>query len=267
MKKYISLFKIRFLNSLQYRAAALGGIATQFAWGFMFLLLYQAFYRSDPSSIPMPYPELASYIWLQQAFLLIFTTFIFENEIIELITKGGVAYEISRPINLYNMWLVRDMARRTSGALLRCFPIIIVTSFLPKPYRFNPPANLTAFFAFLISLILSIWLASTIVQIQYIFVFKTMSPSGVRAIALAVSELLSGALIPLPFFPDTLRRVLEVLPLGSLQDVTLRVYSGGIAGTDIIFRVGLQLFWCIALTALGRVLMKNQLKQAVVQGG
>ena len=39
MKKYISVLRIRFLNGLQYRAAALGGLATQFAWGGMLVLL------------------------------------------------------------------------------------------------------------------------------------------------------------------------------------------------------------------------------------
>lgn len=31
MRKYISFFRIRFINGLQYRAAAYAGIATQFA--------------------------------------------------------------------------------------------------------------------------------------------------------------------------------------------------------------------------------------------
>ncbi|AGI39710.1 hypothetical protein Clst_1656 [Thermoclostridium stercorarium subsp. stercorarium DSM 8532] len=35
MKKYISFFRIRFINGLQYRSAAYAGIMTQFAWGSM----------------------------------------------------------------------------------------------------------------------------------------------------------------------------------------------------------------------------------------
>lgn len=34
MKKYLSFFRLRFVNGIQYRAAALAGIVTQFAWGF-----------------------------------------------------------------------------------------------------------------------------------------------------------------------------------------------------------------------------------------
>ena len=58
MKKYLSFFRIRFLNALQYRAAALAGMVTQFFWGGMLLLLFAAFYRSDPDSFPMGFSEL-----------------------------------------------------------------------------------------------------------------------------------------------------------------------------------------------------------------
>ena len=70
MKKYWSFFRMRFLGSLQYRAAAWAGIATQFAWGFMQLLMYRAFYEAGPAAFPMEFSQLATYIWLQQAFLL-----------------------------------------------------------------------------------------------------------------------------------------------------------------------------------------------------
>ena len=38
---------------LQYRAAALAGIVTQFAWGFLEILMFRAFYRADASAFPM----------------------------------------------------------------------------------------------------------------------------------------------------------------------------------------------------------------------
>ena len=51
LKKYISFFRLRCVTGLQYRAAALAGISTQFAWGFLIIFAYHAFYRSDPLSL------------------------------------------------------------------------------------------------------------------------------------------------------------------------------------------------------------------------
>ena len=73
-RQYTTLFRVRFLAGLQYRAAALAGIATQFAWGGLMVLLYRAFYEADPAAFPMPLQATCSYIWMQQAFLAVCRT-------------------------------------------------------------------------------------------------------------------------------------------------------------------------------------------------
>lgn len=69
MKKYIAFFRLRFVMGLQYRAAALAGVFTQFFWGFMEIMTFRAFYQADAAVFPMSFPAVVSYIWLQQAFL------------------------------------------------------------------------------------------------------------------------------------------------------------------------------------------------------
>jgi ABC-2 type transport system permease protein len=114
---------MRFIAGLQYRAAALAGIATQFVWGVMEILLYKAFYAENAAAFPMTFEALSAYIWLQQAFLALFMTWFFENEIFDTIINGGIAYELCRPISIYDMWFFRSMANRLSKAVLRCIPI------------------------------------------------------------------------------------------------------------------------------------------------
>ena len=59
MKTYISIFKLRFINGLQYRTAALAGIATQFFFGFVFISVYIAFFESNNSlNLPMNLQEI-----------------------------------------------------------------------------------------------------------------------------------------------------------------------------------------------------------------
>ena len=72
IRKYRSILRIRFANGMQYRAAALAGIVTQFAWGGMYLILYHTFYQSGTGAFPMDMQALSAYIWLQQAFLALF---------------------------------------------------------------------------------------------------------------------------------------------------------------------------------------------------
>ena len=116
MKKYLSFFRMRFLMGLQYRAAAAAGVVTQFTWGFMELLVFRAFYQADASAFPMSFEAVASYIWLQQAFLALFMAWMMEAEIFSSIVDGNIAYEMCRPIHIYSMWFARSVANRVSKA-------------------------------------------------------------------------------------------------------------------------------------------------------
>ena len=70
MKAYITYLKLKFITGLQYRSAALAGISTQFFFGFVYIMVYVAFYESGSGSVPMPLSSLITYVWLNQAFFL-----------------------------------------------------------------------------------------------------------------------------------------------------------------------------------------------------
>jgi ABC-2 type transport system permease protein len=61
---YMSVFRIRFINSLQYRAVVIALIITRFVWGLMEILAFSAFYRAGPDAFPMEFSQTVSYIWM-----------------------------------------------------------------------------------------------------------------------------------------------------------------------------------------------------------
>jgi len=267
MQKYISFFRLRFVNGLQYRAAALAGIATQFVWGAMGILIFKAFYEADASAFPMKFSALTSYIWMQQAFLALYMTWFLENEIFDAINNGNIAYELCRPIDIYNMWFTRSMANRISKAVLRCIPILIFAVFLPKPYGLSLPKDGKAVIWFLITMLLGFLLVVAFCMLVYIVTFYTISPMGVRMVAVTMVEFFAGAVIPLPFLPNGVRQVVEILPFASMQNVPLRIYSGDIAGRGLYASAGLQLFWLVILILAGKKLTAKALKKVALQGG
>ena len=86
-------------------------------------------------------------------------------------------------------------------------------------------------------------------------------------ITASVVEFLSGAIIPLPFFPDETRSFLELLPFASMMNVPLRIYSGDLSGTSMWNAVLLQFFWLFALIGTGKILDAIAMKKITVQGG
>lgn len=267
MKKYLSFFRLRFSMGLQYRAAALAGIATQFAWGGMEILVFRAFYEADASSFPMSFSAAASYIWMQQAFLALFAAWMIENEIFDSISNGNIAYELCRPIRIYDMWFSRSMALRLSRAVLRCFPILIFAAFLPEPYGMCAPTSIFHFLLFLITLLLGLMVTVAFCMLVYILTFFTISPDGLRMVFVSAVEFFAGAVIPLPFFPRKLQLLFELLPFASMQNVPLRIYSGSMTEPEMTKAMILQVFWLIVLAAGGRALSIFAEKKVVVQGG
>ena len=265
-KKYLALFRVRFQNEMQYRVAALAGVCTQFVWGFMEILLFRAFYAGG-GEMPMTFSQLVTYEWLQQAFLALFMLWFWDKDIIEAITGGNIAYELARPMDLYNMWFTRVAAQRMARALLRCLPILLVAFLLPEPYRMSLPVSFGAFLLFVVSTALGLCVVAALTMLVYALTFFTMSASGVRIFAASIAELLSGAVVPLPFFPEKWRLLAELSPFAAVQNLPLRLYSGNLAGDKALFYLGMQVFWLVALVLLGRILLRRMRRRLVVQGG
>ena len=265
MKQYRSLFRIRFINGLQYRAAALAGLATPFAWGFMEILAFAAFYRANPTAFPMEFSHLVSYIWIQQAFLALFMPWGVGGNAVETIVSGNISYDLARPMDIYNRWLFETIADRVSRATLRCAPILIVAFILPEPFRMTLPSDLFQLSMFIISAPLAMFAVTAYCLIDYMSAFYTMSRYNVIFVILA--DFLAGGYVPIPFFPEPFRKVAELLPFAAMQNMPLRIYSGDIAGMDAVRGIGLQLFWVAAMLIFGKLLMRRSLKRVVTQGG
>lgn len=252
---------------LQYRAAALAGIVTQFAWGFMEIMIFRAFYRTDSAAFPMHFSATASYIWLQQAFLAFFAVWMMENEIFDAIVNGNIAYELCRPINIYNMWFSRSIANRLSRAVLRCFPVLAVAAFIPYPYGMTAPASMKHFLLFLITLVWGLAVTVSFCMLIYVLTFFTISPQGLRMLFTSAVEFFAGGVIPLPFFPAKVQSVLELLPFAAMQNVALRIYSGSMCGSEMQKAVILQVFWLMVIIFAGKSLCQYAEKHVALQGG
>lgn len=267
MKKYLAFFRLRFVMGLQYRAAAFAGVVTQFFWGAMSIFTYKAFYESNPAAFPMAFEATATYIWLQQAFMALFVAWMVEYEIFDSIVGGSIAYELCRPISIYNMWFVRSAANRLSRAVLRCLPILIVAAFLPKPYGLGAPADFLHFVLFAVTMIFGFMVTVAFCMFVYGVSFFTVSPQGVRIVFVCSVELLAGQIIPLPFFPSGVQKVLELLPFAAMENVPLRIYSGSMDSKEMIKAIVLQIVWLAAIVIAGRLLCGRGEKKAVIQGG
>ncbi len=265
LRPYIGFFRLRFSAGLQYRTAAWAGMATQFAWGFMRILTFSAFYAFG-GNIPMPMQQLCSYIWMQQALLAALNSWFWSGETISMITEGNICFEMVRPLSIYNIWFIRDAGERCARCVLRAAPLIIFAAFLPAPYGLTIN-SVESLLLFMPSVLLGVTVVVSYNMIVYVCTFYTMSPIGTRLISLTLGDLFSGGLLPLSFFPAAMQPILRLLPFASMQDTPYMIWNGALSGNAALYAVGVQVAWCVILITSGRLLMSNTLKKVVVQGG
>jgi ABC-2 type transport system permease protein len=265
---------MRLIAGMQYRAAAWAGVATQFCWGAMQLLIYFAFYRSAgfiegaaPAEPPMSFRALADLVWLRQAFLALIMLWSMDNEVLEIISSGNMAYELCRPLPLYPFWFARILAFRISRTLLRCFPILVVSFFLPEPWGFHAPPDAGALLYFIPALVMAALIVTALSLFGCLITFASLSTYAGRVFLSVIGEFLMGAVIPIPFMPLAMQKILNFLPFRYTADFPFRVWSGDIAGAEALAGLGLQFLWLAALSGLGMWGFRTAQRRIVIQGG
>lgn len=267
MKAYITYFKLKFISSLQYRSAAWAGISTQFFFGIIYIMVYIAFYESGGKGIPMSLSQTVTYLWLNQMFLALLNQFTKDEEIYKIIRDGNISYELSRPKKLYFLWYFKILGQRLASVTLRLFPILIITFMLSSPYRMRLPESFVHFFLFILSLGFGTLLVVSITILYPIITLHTLNEKGIVEFLINISGILSGLVVPVPFFPKFLQIISSLLPFQYISDLPFRIYVGNVSITNSIIGILIQGFWIIIMISIGNLLLNKCLKRVVVQGG
>lgn len=267
MKCYFTYFKLRFINGLQYRSAAIASVFTQLFFGMFYIMSYSAFYDSGIKNAPIDIGQVTTYVWLCQLFFSVFALFYKDKELFNLIRTGNLSYELARPKNLYFMWFFKILGQRLASLALIILPFLVFIFLLPSSYSMSPPISLMSFLLFIVSLIFGLLLMASLIVLYPIITIKTLNEKGFVAIFIVFADLLSGIGIPIVFFPDILQKVSSFLPFQYISDLPFRIYIGNIGIMDGLFGIAIQIFWIIILVFLGNLILKRLLNNVVIQGG
>jgi len=263
MKAYAAILSAQFRTLLQYRGAALAGLFTQVFFGLVIVMVYEGFYRSTTTTPPLSLAQVVTYTWLGQAMLGLIPWNV-DPEIRNLIRSGGVAYELLRPLDLYRLWFTRCLARRSAPTLLRALPMLALAyAFLGMQL----PPSWTCLLLWLAANMGALFLSAAFTALLSTSLLWTISGEGINYLVICMIILGSGLQIPLPFYPDWLLPVLNLLPFRGLFDVPSRLYLGHIPPSQALPVLAHQFLWTLALIGFGRWVLARGLRRLEVQGG
>jgi ABC-type uncharacterized transport system permease subunit len=194
-------------------------------------------------------------IWLMRPYI--------QGYLYQRVRQGKIALDLARPVGLMSQLLAQQC-----GLTVALFPFVALA--FPAAVLvggLQPPASPGAAVLYGISLILAYSISVLIGLLIGLVAFWTLELAGFLSIYYFVNQFLSGALVPLQFFPANLRAVASVLPFQAQAYLPLTLYLGQARGMRAVGTLTLQLFWVLALYALARVVWRAALRHVVIQGG
>ena len=252
-----------FQRTAMYRTAAISGAITNTFFGFLRAYVFIALYEARPEAGGYSLSDALTFTFVTQGMASLVELWAWWR-IAETVQTGQVATDLSRPFDYQLYWLAQDYGRALHQFLLRSLPPFFI-GMIAFDVRLPPDA------VHWLALVPSLGLAIT-VSFGWRFclnltTFWWMDYRGAAGIASLVAMLLSGFLVPLAMFPDSVRTGIYLMPLASMVAIPIDVFLGKLNGWDLLGALSLQAFWALAMLWIGRIVLGAALRKLVVQGG
>jgi ABC-2 type transport system permease protein len=262
-KKYVSIGKISMQNTVAYRFNYFISLTASFIFILSMFYLWKAIYAGREELAGFTWEEMKTYLFitfLSNAMLSWYS----ETRISGKILNGSVAMDLLKPLDFQKARLSETLGSSViegwvSAAMISIFIVLYAGVLLP--------ANLGIGVLFIISLVASLLIKFGIVYLSGLLCFWTTSSMGVAWGRAAITNLLSGALIPLTFFPDWLKSVAFLLPFQGIVYIPASIYLGHAQGSEALSLLGLQIFWIVVLWTLGKMMWNWAVRQVTIHGG
>lgn len=208
--------------------------------------------------------SIGAYVWLSQALLGALGVMGPPLDLVERIKNGDVAVDFLRPIDIQFSYLASDLGRAGCTLLLRGLPSVAAGMLT---FELGLPRTGAPYLLGVASVILAVTISFLLLFAVSLVGFWLVETRGIRLLYQIVATFLAGLFVPVHLFPGWLYLIARLTPFPSLLQGPIDVLSGRAAGAEALQILGLQVFWVIAGTALGRLLLRAGRRRLEVQGG
>ncbi|MFI1018488.1 ABC transporter permease [Streptomyces sp. NPDC020965] len=180
------------------------------------------------------------------------------------IREGSVIVDLVRPVRFTAQALFAQF-----GTTLAMAPFAVCAlPFAVLVGGMQSPESTGVACVYAVSLALA-YLVNTLLSVIVVMgAFWVIEIGGIYLIFRMVSQLLSGALVPLWFMPDWLAESVRFLPFHATTFTPISLYLGQAGGAgEMAAAIGVQVLWVVILWIALRIVWSRALRRVVVQGG
>ena len=183
------------------------------------------------------------------------------------VVEGSIASTLIKPINYKVKLLFESFGGMLSQIIMPAGIIwvgLILANYFTKGIM---PPELTTILVYIMSGFLSFLILFFFEFCFGMIAFYTQYVWGMRMIKDALLLFLTGQVIPIVFFPETVRKVFDYLPFTSMNYTPVMIYLGKIQGSALYSAIGKQVIWVILMYLLSCLVWQKATKRLTVLGG
>ena len=263
MRLYWELALRGFQRAAAYRSAAISGAITNTFFGFLRAYVFIALYQTRDDAGGYSLQDALTFTFLTQGMAALIEMWSWWK-IAETVKTGQVATDLARPWDFELYWLAQDYGRAVFQFLFRSVPPFLVGMLV---FDAQLPRQPVLWPALLVSFTLAVTVSFAWRFCLNLTAFWLVDYRGVAGISNLVALLLSGFLVPVAMFPDSVRAGVYLLPFASMIAVPIDIFLGKLSGTALLGALALQAFWAAAMLAMGRLVQAAAMRKLVIQGG
>ena len=258
IEKYLAVIRMTWIQSLEYKANAIVGTFAIFS-GFVieFLIWRQVFNTQNITEVRgFTFNGLMVYIFLCMIVGQLKSSWATSIEMIDSIRTGELNKYLIRPVSFFTYHFMMFMGHNS------LFYIVYTILLILFPILFPGWAFFTIFHVsgFIVAVLISIYLSYSIYFCMVCFSFWF---GEVRSLVVAYNIsniILSGQIIPLKLFPDTMREIIYLTPLQFLVDFPVSIATANLPMHLWLPKMGVALLWCVIVTLAGRLIYRSGIR-------
>lgn len=263
MSAYLYLAKMKMINSLTYRFEVITVLVTNLIMMMATVFLWKTAFNGIDNASGVNEGQMVTYAILSSILSSIFS-FEVEATLNSNIREGNIAIDLLKPINLIGKYFAQDIGGFITNLVNKLLPLIAIVLLFIK---ISPPVNFIYSLLFSFSVILCYLLLWSMDAIFGIMTFWLMDIGNLVGIKNVFIKLLSGSIIPIWFFPNSLQNILNFLPFQYTYQTCLSIYIGKLSIIQAIQAICIQGIWTFLLMMIVYLLWNKARKSVQVQGG
>jgi ABC-2 type transport system permease protein len=264
---YLAFTRLAFRRETTYRVDVLTSLLGVAARLYLLYALWTALYQSrgsDAAPEGFTLPLIVTYSAVSLLYgLVVNAAAESADQVEDKIRDGDIAVDLFRPVR-YPLTVIADGLGAMGFGLLQVLPALLLLT--PLIHLVAPPTP-EASLLFVASALLGIAVNFCMTLMLNLTAFWILETFGIQMILRWVSMALSGAVVPVWFFPGAFQAIALALPFQAIYSTPLSIYVGKLQGPSAWAFLGLQAFWVLALGSVCAVMWTRGVRKVVVQGG